>query len=269
MADYAVVYLARAANHPRHLQAFLNSMRRHSAGHVFDLIVIAKGFAPDRPNVNPREIDGLSQVLFLDVDDDTFATNAFFMVAKTFRYKAFQFHVSWSRVCAQGWMGLMVEALEGDVSIGLVGASGGFEKLNAETPFPNPNIRTTGFFVHRDSFLSLDPGPLAEKYDGNLFEAGPNSMTRQIIRAGKRPVVVGRDGKAFDIDDWPRSRTFRSGSQSNLLIADNRTQHYALSGRRKRERLAKLNYGDGACVQGTSLIRRLIARMKWRFSAEV
>lgn len=269
MADYAVVYLARAANHPRHLRAFVNCLRLYRAGFPYDLIVIAKGFGSTRPEVEGLGIEDLSNIVFFDVADDTFATNAFFMVANRFTYKAFQFHVSWSRPCANGWLGLMIEIMEHDEGVGLVGASGGFEQLNSETPFPNPNIRTTGFLVARKTLLSLDPGPLAEKYDGNLFEAGPNSMTQQIVLAGKRPVVAGRDGQAFDIEGWPTSRTFRSGTQSNLLIADNRTQHYALAGMRKRKRLAVLNYGECAIVQGTSLFRRLIARMKWRFSPGV
>jgi hypothetical protein len=268
LVDYAVVYLARSANDPRHFRMFLNSLRRYRAGRRFDLIVIAKGFATDRPHVDPHGIEGLSEVLFLDVDDSTFATNAFFMVAEHFSYPSFQFHVSWSRPCAEGWLGLMAEVMEGDESIGLVGGSGGYEQLNSDTPFPNPNIRTTGFLIRQDTFLSLDPGPLARKYDGNLFEAGPCSMTRQIVGSGKRPVVVGRDGRVFDIEDWPISETFRSGSQSNLLLADNRTQDYAFAGRRKRERLARLNYGDGAVVYGTSFLNRLIARMRWRFLAE-
>lgn len=240
-------------------------MKRNGAGHPFDLIVIAKGYGLSRPEIDARGIEGLSSVIFFDVDDDTFATNAFFMIAHHFVYKAFQFHVSWSRPCANGWLGFMVEIMEHNEGVGSVGASGGFEQLNPETPFPNPNIRTTGFLVGRETLLSLDPGPLAEKYDGNLFEAGPNSMTRQIVRAGKRPVVAGRDRQAFDIEDWPTSHTFRSGTQSNLLIADNRTQQYALAGISKRRRLAALNYGDRAVVQGTSLFRRLIGRMKWRF----
>ncbi|GAC1362778.1 MAG: hypothetical protein NVSMB32_03570 [Actinomycetota bacterium] len=39
--------------------------------------------------------------------------------------------------------------------------------------------------------------------------------------------MVGRDGEAYPPDQWPQSKTFESGDQSNLLVADNQTQAWA------------------------------------------
>ncbi len=58
--------------------------------------------------------------------------------------------------------------------------------------------------VRRKTFLALDPGALASKYDGNLFEAGPNSMTRQIEAMGLKPIVAARDGTYWRDADWPQ-----------------------------------------------------------------
>ena len=52
-------------------------------------------------------------------------------------------------------------------------------------------------------------------------------MTRQLLKKGLEPLVVGRDGRAYGMGEWYESRTFRSGDQSNLLISDNHTRYYA------------------------------------------
>ena len=44
------------------------------------------------------------------------------------------------------------------------------------------------------------------------------SFTHQILQRGLHPVVVGRDGRAYDIDGWPASATYRAGGQQNLLV---------------------------------------------------
>ena len=38
--------------------------------------------------------------------------------------------------------------------------------------------------------------------------------------------MVGGDGAAYPVDDWPNSRTFRLDRQDNLLIADNHTRAF-------------------------------------------
>jgi hypothetical protein len=55
--------------------------------------------------------------------------------------------------------------------------------------------------------------------------------------------VVGRDGVAYPPECWQESRTFRTGEQENLLIADNRTRHYQDGGRLTRWGLAWLAWG--------------------------
>lgn len=111
-------------------------------------------------------------------------------------------------------------------------------------PFPNPHVRTNGFVISRELFLDLDPGPLADKWDALRLESGTNGMTRQLLRRGLRPVLVGRGGQVFEVGDWPQSRTFRSGDQENLLVGDNHTQHYAEAPPEERALLARLAWGS-------------------------
>ncbi|WP_426441699.1 hypothetical protein [Bradyrhizobium genosp. P] len=92
---------------------------------------------------------------------------------------------------------------------------------------PNPHIRTNAFMVERKLFLSLKFPPLKTKEQAYQFESGRRSMTNQIIARGLTPVVVGRDGKIFNIEEWQQSSTLWRNEQENLLVSDNRTREYA------------------------------------------
>lgn len=94
-------------------------------------------------------------------------------------------------------------------------------------PFPNPHIRTNAFMIERDRFLALNKSSFRTKFSVYKFESGWRSLTQRIILHKLRPVVVGRDGKVYDVADWKSSATFWVGSQNNLLVADNRTRDYS------------------------------------------
>lgn len=94
-------------------------------------------------------------------------------------------------------------------------------------PYPNPHIRTNAFMVDRGLFLSLQVASLRTKFGVYEFESGRRSLTQQIMMQNLRPVVVGRNGDVYGMADWKTSRTFWIDSQSNLLIADNRTRDYS------------------------------------------
>lgn len=110
-------------------------------------------------------------------------------------------------------------------------------------PFPNPHIRTNAFMIERDLFLTLDAGPLATKRDAYRFEHGRRSMTAQVTSLGLAALVVGRDGAAYLSDGWMASRTYRSGDQENLLVADNQTRAYADGDAATRRDLTWLAWG--------------------------
>ena len=92
--------------------------------------------------------------------------------------------------------------------------------------FPNPHIRSNGFLIARDLLLQLNGMTPRSKAGAWRFENFRHNMTRQIQARGLRPLVVGRDGVGYEIEDWPRSNTYRQGDQANLLLTDNRTQDY-------------------------------------------
>lgn len=113
-------------------------------------------------------------------------------------------------------------------------------------PFPNYHVRTNGFLVSRRLLLAIEAPTIRWKMDGYRFESGTRSLTRQILALGLRPVVVGRDGRAYEKEDWPASNTFWQEDQANLLLADNQTEAYAKGDPATRWRYARYAWGDQA-----------------------
>lgn len=92
--------------------------------------------------------------------------------------------------------------------------------------FPNPHIRTSGFMIRISDFNSLRFDSTGLKTDSSKFESGYSSLTRQIVEKNKEVLVLGADGRGYNIDEWEESGTFRNLDQTNLLISDNRTDDY-------------------------------------------
>ena len=253
-----VFYLWRRGNPHNWLRAFLHSLEACPAGADFDLVLMRKGFESGEA-VPPLATlaAGASRVISWSVEDALFPIEVFFRAAETFDYDRVIFLVSQSRIRAANWLASLSTALDGD-DVGLVGATGSYEAIPG-APFPNPTIRTTGFLIDRRLFLSLARGA-AGRRGGLEFEGGVDSMTRQIERQGLRALVVDAQGAAWEAQDWPRSRTFRSGVQEHLLIADNRTRHFAMSAFAKRRKLARLAFGEAADPASSSLLHRARAR---------
>jgi hypothetical protein len=266
MTRTAVVYLSRWGNHPRWSRAFLDSLIRCAAGREYDLIFALKGF-PE--GANDEALTALrakipARVSELRLSDEGYDLNVYFRAAAEVANDRMLFFNSYSRILAADWLASYEGALERVPKCGIVGATGSFETIPGMA-FPNVNIRTNAFMIPRELFLAIDRGPLALKSDCNRLEAGPTSLTRQIVQRGLEPVLVDRTGKVWRIPDWPVSGVFRSRRQEGLLVADNRTQHYATAGASKRLKLARLAWGEAAKATHIPLLERLQSEIAWRW----
>ena len=85
--------------------------------------------------------------------------------------------------------------------------------------------------------------PVLFKLSAYMFESGRDSLTGQIMRLGLRPLLVGRDGAAYEKEDWHRANIFRQGKQQDLLVADNQTDAYEAAAIRHRAELAHQAWG--------------------------
>ena len=190
---------------------------------------------------------------------------AYGLAARQLRYERLCLLNSYSTILADGWLGSLARAHE-DPGVGLAGATGSWESQAewvrgrpvywpyqlARLPsarrdyprFPNPHIRTTAFTLDRALLLEMDLQHAADKRATYLLESGPHSLTRRVQEHGLRTVVVGRDGHAYEVEEWPLSATYRAGGQGNLLVADRRTRDWERASLRLRRRLSRDAWGS-------------------------
>ena len=112
--------------------------------------------------------------------------------------------------------------------------------------FPNPHIRTTGFFIKSKDLLSIniDTKKLTQKIQTNYFESGKNGLSNKLGEKGFELILVNSDNKSFKISDWKKSETFFLKTQKKLIFSDNRTEKYLLLSELERNRMTKLYWGD-------------------------
>ena len=111
-------------------------------------------------------------------------------------------------------------------------------------PFPNPHIRSNGFMVNRARLLELGFEAPSSKIGACAFESGADSLTARLRRKGLRAVIVDREGRGFDVQDWSRSRTFRLGGQEGLILHDNQTRRFESMPPGERVAHCRLTWGD-------------------------
>ena len=112
-------------------------------------------------------------------------------------------------------------------------------------PFPNPHIRSNAFLVSRELFADYTRCKRvpASKMDCYLLESGKGSLTRFAIGVGYVPIVVGRNNKSYEPQDWVTSNTFWCPDQPNLIVADNQTEYYRKASIELRHHLERSAWG--------------------------
>lgn len=255
---------------------FLSSYEKNHGGLDHRLLVVFNGFDAG-PETQPYLdlLKGISyQPLILSrrVQD----IPAYFAAAKEVKSEFVCFLNSYSVLLDENWLMKLHSGIQRE-KVGLVGATGSYQSFYSSVKesmspvqersvlrdlasfprrqwtllqlrrhfdeFPNPHIRSNAFMLGRELMLGLRPGRLRTKMDAMRFESGKNNLTRQIQLAGLRALVVGRDSKAYDQDNWFESQTYKSGEQSNLLVADNRTEQYAVADTVSRRAMTKTAWG--------------------------
>jgi len=275
----ALVYLAWAPLGPKPLREFLRSYHAHPAGAEHRLIIVLNGAERDTLS----DVDGgsggkTSRATLLAELEDTehhlielerpvLDLPAYALAARQLEHERVCFLNSYSTILADGWLGQLSHALD-DANVGVAGATGSWEsqaewirgkpvywpyqlamlrRARRDYPrFPNPHLRTTAFMLDRSLLLEAGFEQATNKRDTYLLESGPDSFTRRVLARGLCPVVVGRDGRAYDIEEWPVSATYRAGGQRNLLVADNRTRDWERVSSRLRRRLSRDAWGGAA-----------------------
>jgi hypothetical protein len=247
------------------LRAFLRSYAAHAAGVEHELVIVLNGLRAEASGVDapaPLTLAGAAAELrgvehrSIVLERPLLDLAAYGVAAARLEHEWLCCLNSYSVILAGGWLARLARVAELP-DVGLVGATGSWESRAELVPggavhwayqlaklprkrrgfprFPNPHIRTTAFMLRREPMLTLGLEHARDKDRAYLLESGRRSITRQAQARGRRALVVGRDGRGYEPPDWPRSNTYRSGEQANLLVADNRTsewQHAAPARRR-------------------------------------
>jgi hypothetical protein len=224
-----VGYLRRLGQPLAMLDQFLDSYRAHDAGIAHELHVIMKGIDDDVPPFPS-----------LRISDEGFDITGYVKLSRAVPADAYVFLNSYSRILCRDWLRHLVDGLEHSA---LVGATGSWECAFGDQRFPNAHIRTNAFAVEAAFWNGVAVPPMHEKVDASMFEAGPRSLTRQAILAGYEPIVVDAHGSRWHARNWKHAAVFRVREQEDLMIADNRTDHYQHADAANRAGLARLAWG--------------------------
>lgn len=252
-----LVHLVWAPLGPERLGRFVASYRRRSAGVDHRLLILFNGFEDGR-DLSPwrRELEGVACEELL-LSQPMLDVGAYRTAAELFPAGRYCFVNSYSVILQDGWLGSLDRHLLSP-GVGIVGTGGSYESAYSAAPrplrpfrrdfdpFPNPHIRTNGFALERDLLLSLHWPLPRRKVEAWRLESGRRGISRQVCERGLSMQVVGRDGVAYPPERWRESATFRSGGQSNQLVADNRTLEYETAPRRRRVELERMAWGSAA-----------------------
>lgn len=264
-----VVHLVWAPLGVDPLRAFLRSYHAHDAGVPHELIVVLNGLDVDTHAQGATREALLAELRgtehrTMELERAVLDLVAYGEAARRLKHDRLCFLNSYCVIGGEDWLAHLSRALD-EPDVGLVGASASWEsqaewsrgksrywpyqlatvrRARRDFPrFPNPHVRTSAFMLDRELVLTAGLGGAHDKRSAYLLESGRRSITRQVADRGLRAVVVGLDGRAHDIPEWPASNTFRSGNQENLLIADNQTRDYQSSSPRRRRRLSRDSWG--------------------------
>ena len=292
--DVCVVHLVRARNGLAPLKNFLASYERYGAGLDHELLFILKGFTSEKIDEELERQLARFKHHRLFVADWGYDITAYFKAGRRFDYSYFMFTNSYSEILADDWLLKLYRALLPE-HVGLAGTTGSYNGYHADERsmsrrrresvanrgalkkailqlpgveflneckrlflyprFPNPHLRSNGFIVRRATMMRLHPQITPTKFQAYRFEYGSRSMTNQILRMGKEVVVVGKNGKCYDIVEWRGSQTFWEAAQGNLLVSDNQTRRYQAANEDTRKVFTWYAWGsDGLRHQTTDEI---------------
>ncbi len=235
-----LVHLVRKANGPEPLRAFLEAYRATTSPLDHGLVFACKGF-DDRSDLACWEHlwHGLTPRVML-LPDTGYDLGSYRRAAQEIRSAYVCFLNSFSRPLVKGWLPMLHEAARRE-GVGLVGCTGSLEAIPS-APAPNAHVRTNAFCMRRDLFREIVDHDPETKEAACLLEAGPNSITKQVLARGLRAVVASNSGVS-DVE-WSRERNaFRWGDQRDLLVADNRTDAYDGGSPPERDFLCRLAWG--------------------------
>lgn len=228
----ALIFLARGAEkeYLSRFATFLDSYRRYSAGIPHNFYLILKGYKNKYEEETVIRMFSDCNPVVINTSDDKFDLGAYGDAILKVKEDFACFLNSNSEIIARNWLAKLIINLD-DPLVGMVGATASYESLkfvNPEFPaFPNPHLRTNAFALRRAHAVELlDSLTVSNKMDAWQLESGRNGLTQRLFAKGLTCLLVGKDGRGYSPEFWPKSEAYRQGAQANLLVQDNVTRMY-------------------------------------------
>ena len=264
-----VVYLACKPLGIEYLKDFVKNYKYFDSGYNHDLIVCFKQFE------NYKELDPWKKEIslkFIEFYDDNsqmdYDIGSYLRIAKSYPKRKILFLGTYTVPNKKSWLKIFLNHYSEKTIIGSSGswASLASQFLNLEYSqytifqqirwglfhllkvklFPNPHIRTTGFFINSDDLLEVkvNKEKLVKKIETNYFESGRNSLSNQLLRKGFRLIIVNSDNKSFDINEWNKSKTFCLDNQEKLIFLDNKTNQFLKASNKIKKKMTQSHWGN-------------------------
>lgn len=214
MSDIGVIYIARGVdpNWTQRLSRFVDSYLTHSAGVDHQLYVTYKEF---------QTVDALAWAvarfallkpynITRYIDFNSFGGGCFQEACHDVIEPLLCTLVSTTEIMHDYWLLKLAGSLMFP-GTGLVGCTGSHEA--------NLHIRDTAILIERERYQNIvKQFDFTKSKDGYLdFEHGPNNLTLQVMRAGKKVLVVEKE-RIIEPSEWGHT-TYR-GNLQNVLVHD-------------------------------------------------
>ncbi len=272
-----VIYIARGVDAGLNsVKEFLAHYEKFAPGCPHRLIVVTKGWDGVPGLLEAKLLATHYSAEVVELPDDGFDWGVYMRLAPTLRDDWVCVLNSFSQPVTEHWLELLrVGALE--IGVGAVGATGSWEsnlwsgvyvpwdfkslvqfparlaygcfrylsKRNIFPGYPNPHLRSNALFLKSEllrAFCEKRSIPRS-KEDALALECGISSLTKYVLSMGLDVRVIGADGRSFSSRDWVLSKTFRTPSQPNLLIHDNRTRLYERCDREMKRAIERATWG--------------------------
>ena len=250
------------------LLEFIKSYKKFESGLDHNLIICFKLFN------NNKEINEWKKNIDIDFEQyvdlnklNDYDIGSYFRIAEKYDKSHILFLNTYTRINANNWLRIYANHFEKNTVISATASfasrsSQFFNFFYSDQPkikqivrglkclkdfklFPNPHLRSNGFFINSEDLLKLNFNRLKfiDKYFCHLFESGRDSLTRQLLKKKFKLKIVNSDNKSFEIPNWKDSKTYSLNLQEKLIFKDNRTDDYDKSIGELKAKLKKTNWG--------------------------
>ena len=262
-----VAYIAYEPFGIEYLERFINSYKKFSSGYEHELLICFKQFDVNKIKEWEKKIT-INYSKFDDSgQDNDFDIGSYFRIAEKYPNRYILFLGTYTRPNTNNWLKIFTQHY---VKKSIIGATASYASLSSQflnfyypqhtklqqlrwglkhlinvKLFPNPHIRTTGFFMKASDLLSLkfDRSKFVKKIETNYFEGGRNGLSNVALKNGFELLLVNSDNKVFKLKDWAKSQTFCIDDQEKLIFIDNRTEEYSNSSDKEKLKKTKFCWG--------------------------